>query len=207
MGIPRVYNQATEGAVVSYDWFELSDGTGYKTFYGFSTDRPSTSGELQLLTTSPLYSDSKVVSGTTTVGISLSGVYTSKFNLSKNIKGNSYISFGWWSNTNDMFPFCKIYKTEGSTDTLIGEASGALVSNAPLSLPKVTTLRADLPLTHFKKNDILKLKVGITAAAGGAGAISNFGQDPMNRDDLKIVPSTDNTTTKIIFNVPFVPDL
>ena len=207
MGIPRVYNQATEGAVVSYDWNELADGTGYKIFYGLSTD--AASGELQGLINSVLYSNSIAVSGSTVAGFSVSGVYTTVFNSPRTAKGNAYVSFGWYNLSNLCYPFCEIYKTEGATDTSLGYISGAMVTDIVNQLPKTTTFKMALPQTHFKKDDILKLKVGIAGVAGGAGTFGNIGQDPMNRDGLAIKPSTDplGSTTKLTFACPFKPDL
>lgn len=198
------FPQTASPAAASYDWFDLAEGVGYKTFYGFEVDVPSTSGSVQLLSTSAFYSDKIQLSGTTTAGVSLSGSFlTSPFNVPKDIKGDAYVSFGWYSNTNDMFPYAKIYKSVAGVDTLIGQMSGSLVADAVASLPKVTTLKVNLPLTHIAPGDAIKLEAGITAAAGGAGAFSNIGEDPLNRDGIKIKPSTQQVTTKLLFNIPF----
>lgn len=201
--INPTFPPTTAPATANYDWFDLAEGTGFKTFYGFSTDEPTSEGEQQLLTTQPLYSNSIQVSGATLDGISLSGAYTTLFNVPKDVEGNAYVSFGWSSNTNSMFPFCKIYKRVDGADTLLAEVSGAIEADAANKLPKVSIMKAVIPLTHFAQGDTLKLKAGITGAAGGAGAFSNFGQDPQDRDGIVIKPSTQSVTTILSFDVPF----
>ena len=73
---------------------------------------------------------------------------------------------------------------------------------------KALCIPITVPLTHFKKGDILRLTIEGYAHRTDAGANSlTIAHDSQNRDGTIIIPSTDDTRTNLDFYCPFRVEL
>jgi len=213
MGIPRVYTQAAEGAIASYDYTDIAEGTGTVLFYGCAARSgalTATSNLNYTLTKLSVYSDPLETSGALTAGVYLSGAFdTSEFNLPQTIEGTGYAMFSWTlrDNAGSGFPFAKVQKWDGTTETTLAHASGA-IDDWGNGVGRTCLIKIkNIPRTLFKKGDILRLNAGLMCVTS-TGTKGLFAHDPKDRDADYIKPSTDaSSTTKLEFHCPFRIDL
>src|SRR3990167_504132 len=219
MGVPVVYRRSGESSVTSFDFYDIAEGTGIKTFYGATTDNPVSDLSGALLT-SAVYSsginptnnptgwetrNNQTASWTSII----SKTFKTTFNMPKLIKGTLYANVPTrivtpnGTDSSNHYIDVTIYKNDTSVATASGAnmyfLSGTSTIDNYMSLVPVT-----LPLTSFKKGDILKAKIQLFSKGDGTSIILAMGHDPMGR-----VPSSiySNGTSKLIVNVPFVIDL
>ena len=211
-------------ALATFDFTDIAEGTGVVVFNLARTftnkDDVATSGAI--LTNNTFYSE-HVMTQVTNGG---EGTFTKfhdidfdvEFNLTKNVTGTSISNIasgirngGGGAPTYDSFVWVKIRKFDGTTETLMKDASGAV-----LHLPAGSTgdfayaidaIKMSLPLTHFKKGDILRVTVEQWGKATGSGIGQFFiGHDPQSRATSDRDPYTfgtepSNSTVQIPFKL------
>jgi hypothetical protein len=224
--LQEVYRKSPE-EVISYDWADVRDGTGYAVFYG---------GNMAGTTyTSPntFYSGLLTKNGETvtcapanTYVLALDFDWDIIFNNPKDIFGDilTSIPFGIKvvSATTDIFTFYTdllVYHYDGVTETQIGSTATSEViqqsnSEAGDIISSISTLKVNAStVKHFKEGDILRftMKLYVKCSEVNKTAIGGIGCDPMNRSD-DLLPTTvpavyqvikTNYPTQLKFQIPF----
>ena len=223
MGIPRVYRKSGEKAIASYNFTDIAEGTGIVIFK-LATARDSSATLQKILIESNIYSDS--ISTETAGSSSGSATKTGNtdfdltiFNLPKIIGGTAFVNIGWGceGNSNNQggtnaFLIVKIRKWDGSTETDLGEGKSSTIvgPESAGSFTGITSaLKIDIPKTHFKKGNNLRVTVEEWTLLGGGsnpGSV-HIGHDPQNRDGDLIKPASADIITKSNVHIPFVFDL
>lgn len=218
MALPVVYRGGGEQSIASYDYVDLADGIGYVTLYG-SVTQISSAG---LLTKSTIYSDLITRQGTITgtAGAKCFDIdFDNVINKPLVIRGKAYINIpmvGYQQAADGdtfVWPECYLRKWDGTTETNIATASGAMIRHnftSPTHTyyhPRMSLVVLDVPLTRFKKGETLRLTVEAWGCENTTGtSIMNIGHDPKNRtDSASNFQSTDNT--QLMFFLPTVIDL
>ena len=224
MPIPIVYRKSSEAAVASFDYTDIAEGTGVTMFNGFVTEASGAVLGYHLLKSETIYS-SKIE--TESSSYTSGSDYTSRinlsfdlpaFNLPKTLKGNANVLFTLWNKcvaagtSTDAYVKVTIQKWDGTTPTDIVQAMSPATNaaGAGVTVKKIMNIPLAIPMTSFKKGEILRLNLNVFAKvpASTEGQVC-IGHDPLNRDGTNIVPSTDDpdTITKLLFYCPFVIDL
>ena len=221
MTVPKYFRKTGERAISSFDYYDIAEGTGIKSFYILKIWEDGV--EKNIISSQSIYSSSIEHSdGPDVVGTSYTKTMDtdfdlSPFNLPKTIEGDAYISFSWWvTYTVSAAPYWYyniiVKKVSGGVETTMGSSSSEVIGVASNGTATQTSLKIALANTHFKKGDILRVTFeGWAKNTEGVDptATFKFGVDPQNRDGDNIVPSTDDpaTTTKCQLYIPFVLDL
>ena len=212
MGLPLEYRKSGEGAIASYAYTDIAEGTGIVTFYGLHTKETTTDSYI-LTQNSGAYSNDQNSTVSTTTGSAIKILdldFDTTFNLPKRIKGTAFVTGTIGCNvrnagTTTIYFIAKIRKVSDGTETEIANSQSE--SLAVTGSPSVSTLSVKIPITtqaNFKKDDILRLTMEIWSGQDGGASTSIFYHDPLGRDDATLDA---DDTSKLIFYVPFVLDL
>lgn len=174
--LPNVFMEVGEGAIASYDYTDIAEGTGVVAFYGVGQKTNPGGRTLSLM------SNAVGAAGTATemmIG-GAAGVETlhtfnaAPFNLPKIVKGTAYLSADLKRiSSNPLYASgSSIYKVTPDGETLI-----STVVNSQNITTASTTEHILLPMTltqtHFKKGDYLRFKVYISPAETTEGISIN----------------------------------
>lgn len=200
--LPIAFPIPGENSIASYSYNDIAEGTGILKLYGFVT-QDSVSKKYKL-SENPLYSDMIEVNNSDAMTIDFN---LSEFNLPRTLGGTAMLNAAVGINlavggSATGHIDITISKVSGGAATTIATAASPTMTAPPTTL-KIICTAINLPQTHFKKGDILRLTTYFNWAnlAGTNGMV--IGTDPQNRDGTYIKPSTDKTTTKLEFYVPF----
>jgi hypothetical protein len=198
--IPQDFRKSPE-ALVSYNWEDIRDGTGYAVFYGGSCAGTT------LTSPNIFYSGMIHKNGTETTLTNADTYYECldvnfdiTFNRPMTVFGNilTTVPFGIKNTSvSDVVFVMKatllVYHYDGVTETQIGatqtseEPAKNMVANALLS--HITTLKTSITsVVNFKRGETLRftIKVYAKCEAAGKSVIAGVGCDPMNRTDAII---------------------
>ena len=203
MAIQRRYRNIAQRSIASYDYTDIAEGTGVVKFYAYSS--ASSLAETYNLTTDSSINSRNIFS-------SLSGTpgnsYTynfdlQAFNLSKVVKGTAIVNglMTYHPGTNNqVYVKAQILKWDGSTETAI---SGQIQSQNNVGVESTFCIKLPLTETHFRKGEILRLKMVLYAI--GSDVASLF-HDPQGRvaGDFSTT-ATYSSTLRIL--MPFRLDL
>lgn len=208
MGFQKTYTTGG-GAVASYNYTDIDEGTGITTYNGFSSEKSA--GEQYGLTTATPFSHLVSSSGSLGTSVQFSGAFfTGVQNLPRLLKGTATISFTWrvtnGSGSNQNFPFVKLFKYDGTTSTLIAETSGSIINSAGGVMRTTCIKISDITTTKIEVGEQIELRVGITGADAGSTPKGFIAHDPQNRDDDWFTTGNFDTT-KLVFDCPFKIDL
>lgn len=211
-GVPVFFRKSGEGAVASYDWYDFSQGLGYKDFYGMM----QTSGAL---ITERIYSD-KLDTGTKAsgTGVKTTLVFTTQFQNPSIIKGDAFvcvplhISNG--SGTFNTYASCSIIQQSNGINTTLGQGNtGNFISTTGGDTSQIKTAQITLPYTRMKSQDKIILIIDHMATAFGTGTITIM-HDPANRTPTQATSTMNpdigysaSETSNLILAVPFQIDL
>jgi hypothetical protein len=223
MPIPQTYRKSSENVIASYDFFEISDGTGIVEFYcgtnGQTTRTTSSNPQQVFLSGGTIFQNvfysQRIEDAVTTSGTSDGASYYGVFNLApfqqpKIIKGRAYFQGSLARNavgTATGIIYVQLFKasTSGLTaisDSLSGTTFAANTSGADF---------IEIPINgthHFQAGEYLRLNFAASVGSGTTGANVYVAFDPMNRDGSIIKPSTNSVaTTQMKLWVPFKIDL
>lgn len=150
--IPQNFN-AVQTTIPTYDYYDLDEGTGTVTYYGLLTSRnPST-----------FVPDDFIISRNFMVGVTSHNenyenpmvFELSPFNFSKTIKGTGYVEIHISDATATGTLSAEFNHYDGTTETQIGSKSLTGVQNGDF------ILKIDLTQKHFKRGDILRVKISV----------------------------------------------
>jgi len=201
----------------SFDYVEIATGRGIKKFYGGDT----ASGASIVLSSTTFYSDQ----GMSSSAINTAATYNFDLELARpmDISDTAIVNVPvlLCVNASGGSPKTHVYTTaakvsEGTEELLASGASycdgGGLAAN--LAEPYMVATSFEIPRTHYKAGDTLRLK--IETEAPGINSAVCIGHDPMNRD----IPDWDKknncgsssggwgtSPTILTFHVPIVIDI
>lgn len=215
MGLPSAYQRGGGAAVASYDYKDIAEGTGITIFNG--TLQNTSGGSTYVLSSATDYPYSPAANkGLLTSGATITvtayktlNFDTPPFNLPRNIKGRAKINFShrfitgsassWWN-------VVKIQKWDGTTaTTLVQEQTTSITETQS---PTTYNLPLTIPITHFKKNEQLRVSMDLWTDISGATFM--IAHDPQNGNNAWFTVGTGVTnvsTTKFEAHIPFVLDL
>lgn len=182
MAIPSVYRRSGQPNLVTYDYADISDGTGNVTFYG-SLDQSSQA----LLTRSTPYSNliqsGYALTTTSTWEQCLDVDFDVTINKTLLVDGTTYVNVpiagAGAAGTILVQAWIYLRKYDGTTETTLAQASSAVINKTSPST--MTLTQFDTPLTVFKKGEKLRLTVQVWANKSvGAGTVY-LAHDPKNR--------------------------
>ena len=179
--------------LVNYNFTDIAAGTGVTEFYGGRL------GDNVLysyaLSNNKFYS-SKVMTDLISISVNSYAImvdvdFDVKFNQPKIMNGKAIVNIplgaeGLAASSLNMYSVGKLYKWDGTTETLLGYASGAaLVTGGLADGDFITGMNAvEVPLenVHFKKDETLRLTVQLIGKTGQLNSAHMFiGHDPQNR--------------------------
>lgn len=210
-------------SIVSYNYTDISDGTGVIVFNGASHREASTTA-LYLTTATP-YSADIIVSGAFVTGGPATGLILDKnfdvtFNRPQRIKGKAYlnVTMGGTGDTGNGTPTIFISggslsnATTGETLASIGNLNN---QSLDLSVPSLGThskvLNIELDASNkvyiFKANDTLRLNIELWGTLTGTSPIvyGGIGADPADRNDPDGLTILDADPTTLTLAIPFQP--
>lgn len=201
VGIPETFTRLSP-SISSYNYVDIASGTGYITLYAGSTV------DLYLLSNTAFYSD--VIRNYTSCAGGVSDQlcadidFDIELNKPMNVAGLGIVNVPVavstvGANTASVYAVVYFRKWNGSTETEIVSNTSRTHSgsNSSASTPICSMLAVDLdvPLTHFKIGETLRLTVKIYGSNSAGVNSSNiwWAYDPMNRtsgwDTTGAVPS------------------
>ncbi len=217
--------------LVSYDFFDISNGTGYDLYYGGSI-----SGGYITSTTPTLYSTTphtNVRETITTSYVKWVGDldFDIQFNLPRNIKGDIQVNIPMGVHVAQALNITFYANVEIiHVDLTAAEKSLGSSQSFPIHIVDIgaepadiwsdmTLVKINIPtVEHFKKGEILRFRIGGYYKSSGSGSNCDMGiaHDPANRSDfvyylsdgsLKNQIMITNEPTQMTFHVPFVIDV
>jgi len=193
--------------IVSYDYFDIAEGTGIETYYGMSISAQTaiaahTAQSITwILHGEAIESDgqSQYKEGTTVADAQAFDIDLdlTEFNLPKDIKGNALVTINGTMTAGDpavnhsaCFVF-NLYKWDGASETLMGTGYSnplGTVTNGTNTFYGAT----QVPITskvHFKKGDVLRLNVLAytrSSNAGQGGTVKLYINPTTAGEELKV---------------------
>ena len=226
-GLPVVYRKSAEGAIASYDWLDISEETGIKTFSCGTNSKVSTSSgaNAQSITYSgatlfqnTFYSKdpetSRFEAGTENNIFLTMNFDLAEFNKPKIMKGTAYFEGPIYNQSGTSSAFWNIVKlqkisTVEGVDTIediSSDISGATVSQGNFIVDFIP-----IPISgavHFASGDKLRLYAQARYLSGVTNRRIVIGHDPFDRDGTYIKPSTSGALSTVMrLHVPFKLDL
>lgn len=192
----KSFIRSGEGAIASYSYNDVADGTGVIIFYGASQANNS---EDYILTTQTIKSQSITISNSSNVTYNFD---LSAFNLPRTIKGTAFITMGCYNSSASNPPQTFTFQVKKDSGGNVTNCSSAITPAFPTGNTENKDICAEIPLTqtNFKKGDILRLAITINTTGGSL----KFGIDPADRAD----PTAALTASRQLkFYLPFRVDL
>lgn len=203
MGYSRKYTRTPEGAIATYDFTEIAEGTGIVTFNGFNTETSGAITTYKLTNVAVASDDIQTITAAGTV--KQVDFETLPFKLPKIIDGTSILRFSGGIDTNgaaNVYYVCTLFKVSDATTTLVTVTSPTLSIGGAGTAAKNFCMPLVIPRTHFKPGDYLRLSIGITPSA----QFGHLAHDPENRDGTVITPAS-TYPTRLEFLIPFRIDI
>ena len=186
MPLPKNYAAGGEGAIASYNATDIAAGTGVIDFYAGKT-----SGAC-ILSNIKYYSDAILTQVTplqTTWTKSLDLDFDAPINRPLTIKGKSVVNVPFnlsIASTSGVSGQCivRVRKWNGTTETEIASGTSRYIEwdGTGTAAYEMFAIDVDIPLTHFKKGETLRLTIeGWGSQEAAVAATLKIGHDPMNR--------------------------
>lgn len=204
MTIPIKYRKDREKAIASYNFIDIASGTGITTFYAGMA-----SGAF-MLSSNTYYGQPFESTYTTTSAYPILADtmnFDAVFNLPQVIKGLCVISApieaagGGANQAKSNYHFALQKISDGVTSNIASGASGFVASLG--TKEEISSLTLDIPLTHFKKDDTLRLNCLYYIGQNGGTGNFAIAYDPKNRAGATIT----TIDTNLVVNLPFRIDL
>jgi len=214
--MPNLFDTARGEILTNYDWVDIAAGTGIEKFYG------GTVSGARVLSNETFYSDTVL---DYSACADTSGVFVERFDHDYDvefqrpvtIKGTCIVNIpeGIYLTNNgtaEVYSVAALRKWDGTTEThmISGHTIAKQITHpANANMRKVGCVYLDVPKTHFKIGETLRLTVGFYTKCGAiASSYTYYGHDPENRATLTGDPVTfDTDPNKLIVQVPFRLDI
>ena len=223
MPVPIMYRKSGEGAIASYAYTDIAEGTGVVLFYGFNSHDDGTDD--YHLGINAVRSNDKITINTAAGAANAKRLdidFDVTFNRPQNIKGNAIGTISWIagdSNTANYggtsYAVMKIRKWDGTTETEIASNTKSETFTVPNleANGTVKLVRANIAsVNHFKKGETLRVTIELWSTGGSSGTTIGLCHDPADRavttaeygvSGIDLAPET----TQLKIYVPFVLDL
>ena len=233
--IPEAFPGSEEAPLVSFNFLDIADATGYETYFGMRADNA------EYLTTRESTTYSERIHTATTQTLTTSFVqhvdlnFDVFFNLPRILRGKVFanVPIGLWQNaagSSQRFNFyiiMKVYHVDASaTETLLGSGTSEEFSDI-VAANQMTTQMAlckynQTTRQKFKKGETLRITIEgwYKVAAGTELCNVGIGHDPQNRDDVTYdnaagtanqaiigIGSAVGQPTTLQIQVPYIPDI
>ncbi len=218
VAIPQEFPPGAEQAIASYDFTEISSGTGYSNFYPAAS---TVSGAATyLMATDTSITSGEAVKKLTGAANASTIDYDVIFNLPQRVKGKVILSYAtgaaYGNGTCNMHTRAKLYKLDvnGNAKLLDQEYATNLIT-ATVGDTLVTSrnlIQFDLTdkVRLFKKGEGLRVNIYMSMG-GGSQSTAGYAQDPSGSADttegsaLQVIDTGYSTTMTLA--IPFVLDL
>lgn len=204
--VPTNYRKSTEPNITTYTFSELASGLGYSTLY-LSDVEPA---DTYMLTTNTSYGKlgvKRIISTAT-----LNADFSTTINQPIVIQGKSLVNLCTACLNNDSGSqtstrLITCYVKQNSTTLISGQATLSYGTLAPSGQAfRNLTLPLTIPKTQLNTNDVLTLRVEVSADGGTSDAdvVWEIGVDPAGRDPTTlqaIDPSLYNSSSKFFLPV------
>lgn len=207
MPIPKIYAKQGTDAIASYNYVDISEGTGVTKFYGFDAASSGTTGGSTTsysLTTDTIYSNYVEYSG---APIALRFDLT-PFNKPQIIRGTALIRFSAGTDTGTgktlWFLLNLLKVDENGVETTLGETSTAEIISAAGRVFMNLTSKMKINEVKIKRGE--KLRLLLTPYGQPLPTSCFVSHDPANRDGIYITPAS-TYPTKLEVYVPFKIDI
>lgn len=205
MPIPKVYAKPGADAIASYNFTDISDGTGVVNFLGYMS-QASSAAIVYKLGNQTIFSQLVNYAGTivTTFDFNLT-----PFNKPQIVKGTCTCRFsaGSLAGVGHTIWFDAVVKkvARNGTETIIGTGSTRVIDLGASSVFANLLCSFDLTTTKFKVGESLRLTI-IPYRSDVAVTTLYLGFDPANRDGVEITPASTYPTKMELF-IPFKIDV
>ena len=220
--IQKIIPTTQPGVIASYDFIDVTSGTGVVIFYAGTTGADAGSGFVSggILATNAFYSQNVMTTG------QVAGQHNDftlrhdvdfdvKFLLPQNIEGTAIVNIPLGSQTNNDAGTAAgvvralVRKWTGSAEINIASASGAILNKtagAGNYAYDMDCIPLTIPLTHFGAGDTLRLTIEHYYRQSDSSSDLDwfFGHDPKGRATSSGEDNTFGTEPSILtFQVPF----
>ena len=207
--IPQDFPILSPSSIASYDHTDIADGSGTITYDGLNTEEAGLTATHDYLLTSQAPYSHNIYTNTASVGDAVLDIdFDLTFNRPQRIRGTMYINAtsatAMSSASGGVIFVAKVRKWDGTTETEIANnTSGHQGVGAGGKNFFIHCWSVEIPLTHFKKGETLRitLELNSNSSGGGTAAYALF-HDPKNRTESWNAVSV--TTSTLKFYVPFV---
>ncbi len=185
--LPKVFRK-NPPYILTYDWIDDADGTGFVGYFLFSTE--DNSDKDYHLGRNVVYSrDVEVLNGTD------EDFDLTTFNKARTIKGTAIITIPWNIDPNAVamsyYVTCRIRKYNSVTGET--EIANVISNTASSDIPVfgLWNMKVVIPETLFKAGETLRLTIISTISGGGGAKWWRYGIDPKNRAGANANPVTE----------------
>ena len=205
-GIPTNF-QSISPVLANYNFVDLVSGTGYIKFYAGSTS------DLNLLSNFEFYSNNIVETSSrngSSYALVIEKSYDCLLNRPLDINGLGMVNLPFHGNSggsNNGYAYAtvSVLKWNGSTETLIAtNDSYELACPSGAEYYRIFAIDLNIPLTHFKIGEYLRLKIQVYSRENTGNMIAEFAHDPMGRmdDGIDAWDTVNNTSSVLLFLCP-----
>ena len=197
-----------EGAIASYDYYDIIESTGIKTFY--PAIQLDSTGTTYILTANSIYGSQEYTSGNSAGNPAFNQNFDLTFNMPKTIAGTAIINAPlavYWNQLNGMSIQVQIVftKVSGITTTNFGSGNSDAWS-APDGTgswkSKIASFSIVLTETDFKKGDKLRITIKLVTTISNGGGTWVLGLDPKARNTYNYFTAS-GTNAQFSVYVPF----
>lgn len=221
MPLPTTYRKSGEGAIASYDFFDIAEGTGYVTFFGAKTQ----SGFVLIKTAvNSDFVETTGISDTTDDVAKFDEDFDLTLNIPKVVKGKLLVDVpatnDFQSGTAATTLSCKVKvlfrKWDGDNETEIANATSitrAVDSGTGIDHEKRFLIEVTIPRTKFKKGETIRVTLELYAWEAVDNVLAWFaiGHDPKSRASTLTGATSQKVlaagNTDLFIHIPFEVDL
>jgi hypothetical protein len=197
-GLPIAIPIPGEGTLANYNWTEVASGTGYLTFYaGMATDSNIISNNTfysEIIYTDGQIENSNVMTKLIDLDFDVLMKKPMDFSGKGLVNVPLYFSFGNGIYAGSGYCIVRMCKWDGANETTIVENQSTTHAGNAVSFYRMNCIDLQIPLTHFKKDETLRLTVEVwgkvNTAAAGQWTRVKLGHDPMDRDTITKIDGT-----------------
>lgn len=184
--LPINFQLPSEGAIASYSYTDLAEGSGTVIYYGTRVHTDSNfANDDFILSEASIIQASSAATGTNGVILcsALPVDFEIIFNLPKTIKGNFYAQVPLHVDTGDTANVqITIQKWDGSTETeIVAQVSSPTYGSGVADVYAEVSLKIVIPKTHFKAGETLRIQVDSSSTSANddishdvSGSNTNF---------------------------------
>lgn len=202
------FNQPPGGAIATYNFFDIQEGTAITTFYPSKVATGPSAYAYIATTNTEVYSETDGFTDANGMNIDIDIT----FNLPKILKGVMYmnipVNVKATSGTEDVAITGTIIHYDGSTETTIGAATTTPdTSTSTSNASKMRIIKWNLTEKHFRAGETLRIT--LTGVVDGTGSGSgNIGHSPVGTQNAGSGTLFESLgTSRLTLFVPFKLDI